>query len=84
MRNSELTTIGGEMKKRRGLLIVISSPSGGGKTTVAGKLLRRDRNIVRSVSCTTRKPRKGEKNGRDYFFVTPARFKSMISKKAFL
>ena len=79
-----MTTIGGEMKKRRGLLIVISSPSGGGKTTVAGKLLRRDRNIVRSVSCTTRKPRKGEKNGRDYFFVTPARFKSMISKKAFL
>ena len=79
-----MTTISRGMKKRRGLLIVISSPSGGGKTTVAGKLLRRDRNIVRSVSCTTRKPRKGEKNGRDYFFVTPARFKSMISKKAFL
>ena len=69
---------------KKGLLIVLSSPSGGGKTTVAGKLLRRDRNIVRSVSCTTRKPRAGEKNGRDYFFVTPARFKAMISKKSFL
>lgn len=70
-------------KKGKGLLIVLSSPSGGGKTTIAHKLLE-DRNIVRSVSCTTRKPREGEKNGRDYFFVTPARFKSMIQTKKFL
>ncbi len=70
--------------KPRGLLIVLSSPSGGGKTTVAGRLLRRDRNIVRSVSCTTRKPRAGEKNGRDYFFVTRAKFKAMVARKSFL
>jgi guanylate kinase len=69
---------------KKGLLIVLSSPSGGGKTTIAHRLLKRDRNIVRSVSCTTRKPRPGEKNGRDYFFVTPARFKSMISSRSFL
>ena len=72
------------MVKRHGLMIVLSSPSGGGKTTIAHRLLKRDRNIVRSVSCTTRKSRPGEKNGRDYFFITPARFKSMISSRSFL
>jgi|SRR6185295_4407102 len=71
-------------KQKNGLLIVLSSPSGGGKTTIAHRLLKRDRNIVRSVSCTTRKPRGTEKNGRDYFFITPARFKSMISSRSFL
>ena len=70
--------------KKHGLLIVLSSPSGGGKTTVAHRLLKRDKNLVRSVSSTTRKPRQGEKNGKDYFFVTPARFKLMVSKKSFL
>jgi guanylate kinase len=69
---------------RRGLLIVLSSPSGGGKTTIARLLLKRDKNIVRSVSCTTRKPRSGEKNGQDYFFVTRARFKTMVAQKKFL
>lgn len=69
---------------RRGLLIVLSSPSGGGKTTVAHRLLGSDKGLVRSVSCTTRPPRPGEKDGRDYFFVTVERFKKMISQKAFL
>jgi guanylate kinase len=69
---------------KKGLMIVLSSPSGGGKTTIAHRLLKRDKNIVRSVSCTTRKPRPGEKNGRDYFFVTSSRFKSMISHRDFL
>ena len=71
-------------KRNHGLMIVLSSPSGGGKTTVAHHLLKRDKNLVRSVSCTTRKPRPGEKNGRDYFFITPARFKTMISNHSFL
>ena len=71
-------------QKRKGLKIVLSSPSGGGKTTIAQRLLKRDKNIIRSVSCTTRKPRAGEKNGREYFFVSPARFKSLVSRKAFL
>lgn len=65
-------------------MIVLSSPSGGGKTTVAQRLLKKDKNIVRSISCTTRSPRAGEKDGRDYFFVTPARFKAMASKREFL
>lgn len=71
-------------KKTRGLLIVLSSPSGGGKTTLSQRLMKRDKNLVRSVSCTTRKPRPGEKNGKDYFFITPARFERMISRRAFL
>ena len=71
-------------ERRKGLKIVLSSPSGGGKTTVAQRLLKRDKNITRSISCTTRKPRVGEKNGREYFFVSPRRFKSLVSRKAFL
>lgn len=69
---------------KKGLMIVLSSPSGGGKTTIAQRLLKRDKNIIRSVSCTTRRPRLGEKNGRDYFFITPIRFKTMVSKGGFL
>lgn len=71
-------------RERRGLLIVLSSPSGGGKTTIAHHLLKSDRNIVRSVSCTTRPPRPGEREGRDYFFVTRSRFKTMVTRRAFL
>src|SRR5690349_12212635 len=65
-------------------MIVLSSPSGGGKTTVAQKLLRREKNIVRSISCTTRRPRLGEKNGKDYFFVSKARFQKLKSQGEFL
>lgn len=72
------------MRKRHGLILVLSSPSGGGKTTIAKRLLRLDKNIIRSVSCTSRKPRVVEKNGRDYFFVTPARFKAMAARGEFL
>lgn len=72
------------MRKRKGLMIVLSSPSGGGKTTVSQRLLKRDRNLVRSVSCTTRKPRRGEKDGRDYFFTTPRSFRAMAAKGEFL
>ncbi len=70
--------------KRKGLLIVLSSPSGGGKTTIAHQLMAKDKNIVRSISCTTRKPRSGEKSGRDYFFVTVPKFKAMVKAKKFL
>ncbi|SRR5579871_204406 len=72
------------VQKKTGLMIVLSSPSGGGKTTIAHRLLKRDKNVIRSVSCTTRKPRPGERNGRDYFFTTPARFKAMAARKQFL
>jgi guanylate kinase len=59
---------------RRGLLLVISSPSGAGKTTLARRLLEVEPNICMSVSVTTRKPRPGEVEGRDYYFVDETRF----------
>lgn len=54
--------------------LILSSPSGGGKTTIAQELLRRRIDVGYSVSCTTRPPRAGEVEGRDYYFLTPAEF----------
>jgi len=68
------------MKKiahRKGLLVVISAGSGAGKSTLCRLLLKRRRSLIFSISATTRLPRPGEKEGRDYFFVTEAAFKSM-------
>lgn len=61
----------------RGLLIVISGPSGVGKDTILGRFMPKAKNCVFSVSATTRQPRKGEVNGRDYFFVTRDKFEEM-------
>ena len=58
-------------------MFVISSPSGGGKTTVVKRLRRTVPRLVRSVSLTTRAPRRGERPGRDYRFATPAAFQRM-------
>jgi guanylate kinase len=63
--------------ERRGLLLVLSSPSGAGKTSLARSLLASDAGIALSVSVTTRKPRPGELDGRDYWFVNEAKFKAM-------
>ncbi len=57
----------------RGRIVVISGPSGSGKTTVCGRLLA-DSGITRSVSATTRKPRPGERDGVNYFFVSRDEF----------
>lgn len=54
--------------------LILSSPSGGGKTTLARMLVERRRDVGYSVSCTTRPPRGGEVNGRDYHFLTLAEF----------
>ncbi|MDE1568434.1 guanylate kinase [Aquabacter sp. P-9] len=62
---------------RRGLMLVLSSPSGAGKTTLSRKLLAQDDRITMSVSVTTRPPRPGEVNGKDYFFVDVATFQRM-------
>ncbi len=62
---------------RRGLLLVMSSPSGAGKTTLSRALLRSDPNVSMSVSVTTRPPREGEVEGRDYFFISKERFAAM-------
>ena len=63
---------------RRGLLFVMSSPSGAGKTTLSRKLLAADKNITMSVSVTTRKPRPGELEGKDYFFISSERYEKMV------
>jgi guanylate kinase len=63
--------------------IVLSSPSGGGKTTIARMLLAKRPDVGYSVSCTTRAPRQGEVNGRDYFFVTREEFRSRQSRGEF-
>jgi guanylate kinase len=54
--------------------IILSSPSGGGKTTIAKELLGRRTDLGYSVSCTTRKPRPGEQQGKDYYFLSRADF----------
>jgi guanylate kinase len=67
-----------------GILFVVSSPSGGGKGTLIQRVLSRLQNLSYSVSYTTRKPRNGEINGREYFFVTPEQFSQMVERNDFL
>ena len=55
--------------------IILSSPSGGGKTTIAHALLASRKDVGYSVSCTTRSPREGEKEGKDYYFLTEEKFR---------
>jgi len=70
--------------KRNGKLFIISAPSGCGKTTLCRKLLSDKLNLKHSVSVTTRPPRRGERSGKDYFFVTPEKFIAMIDNGDFL
>ncbi|MFH1478084.1 MAG: guanylate kinase [Verrucomicrobiota bacterium] len=69
---------------QRPLLLVISAPSGAGKTTLCERLLKAFPAMVRSVSCTTRAPRPGEVNGRDYVFLDAAEFQRRVAAGAFL
>lgn len=64
---------------RRGLLLILSSPSGGGKSTLAKKLMEWDPSLRFSVSATTRAPRPGEVDGRDYYFRSRAQFEEMVA-----
>jgi guanylate kinase len=68
----------------KGLLVVISAPSGTGKTTLTHMLLKEFPNMEFSVSYTTRPPRPGEVNGKDYFFVDRETFERMIEEGDFL
>jgi guanylate kinase len=65
--------------QRRGLLLLISSPSGAGKTSLSRRLVSDHEDLVLSISATTRSPRPGEAEGREYHFVTPERFDEMVA-----
>jgi guanylate kinase len=69
--------------KRSGMIFVLSAPSGAGKTTVADAIVKRDAHMRRVVTTTTRQPRRGERQGKDYCFVSCARFKRMAAVNAF-
>lgn len=69
---------------RRGLMLVLSSPSGAGKSSLAKRLLDTDPNFVLSVSATTRAPRPGEQDGREYQFMTREAFEAAEERDEFL
>ena len=64
---------------RRGLLLILSSPSGAGKSTLARRLMEWDPSLRFSVSATTRAPRPGEEEGREYYFKTRSAFEAMVA-----
>jgi len=73
-----------KVKKGKGKLIIISAPSGSGKTTIVRHLLSKVEGLQFSVSATTRAPRKEEKNGREYYFLTPEEFSKHIAADDFV
>lgn len=70
--------------QQKGLLVVVSGPSGAGKGTVCQKLLSQRDNVRYSVSATTRKPREGEIEGKNYFFVSESKFLDMLERDALI
>jgi len=66
------------------LLVVVSAPSGGGKTTLCQQLLATNPNVIRAVTCTTRPPREGERDGVDYYFLDAATFLRRVQAGNFL
>lgn len=68
----------------RNILLVLSGPSGVGKGMLVGLLTQEDASLVTSISCTTRAPRAGEENGREYYFISEREFRSRIEENDFL
>ena len=71
------------MISRRGTLFVVSAPSGAGKTTLCHEMRLRLPDLAYSVSCTTRAPRAGERDGTDFRFVTEDEFRAMLARNEF-
>ena len=67
-----------------GKLIIFSAPSGSGKSTIINHLLQQDLNLAFSISATSRPPRGTERDGVEYFFLTPAEFRERIARGEFL
>lgn len=72
------------MEKQYNKIILITAPSGSGKTSIVNHLMKKFPSLAFSVSATTRPPRKNEKNGRDYYFISEKEFKEKIHNKEFL
>ena len=70
--------------QRKGLMLILSSPSGAGKTSICKKILEKEKNLVMSISYTTRPKRKSEKEGKDYIFVKKKKFDELQSKNFFV
>jgi guanylate kinase len=81
---SSITVPDSDALHRRGLMFILSSPSGAGKTTVSRMLLQQDPRLRMSVSVTTRSPRPGEVDGRDYHFTDQHGFDQMVEAGEFL
>jgi guanylate kinase len=73
-----------ERGPRRGLMLVISSPSGAGKTSLSRRLVADHADLDLSISCTTRAPRPGEQEGREYYFIDRPAFDAMVADQALL
>ena len=71
------------MMRDEGLLYIVSAPSGSGKTTLLKRVMDYFPDIKFSISYTTRPPRPGERDGKDYHFISPQRFQEMVKEKAF-
>ena len=72
------------MFKSKNFCIVLSSPSGAGKTSISKQLIKKDKSIALSISCTTRPKRRGEINNKDYIFINDNQFNKYINKNEFL
>ena len=69
--------------KTNGMMFILSSPSGVGKTTLTKKLAANNKNLIISISHTTRKSRPNEIDGTDYYFVDKSKFDSLIKSNSF-
>jgi guanylate kinase len=70
--------------QHRGNVFVVSAPSGAGKSTLARRLVQSVPDLIFSISYTTRRPRPGEVDGKDYFFIDDARFDAMVREDGFV
>lgn len=68
----------------QGKLFIFSAPSGAGKSTIVQHLMKQNMGLEFSISATSRKPRQGEKDGREYHFISPESFREMIDNDAFI
>jgi guanylate kinase len=84
LKDDMTSTLPFDLIRRRGLMLVLSSPSGAGKTTLSRRLLETDAEIALSISVTTRAPRKGEIDGRDYKFIDATDFNLLVNRDQLL